>query len=182
MKILTILISLLLLTPLAFAGELMEKQSLRHGVSELGNLQVYPITEIIEDDKVISSTRGNPYTPKDVNNMEGFDQKSKDIVSAITTKEVKDAFKLEEQEKTNIGIEKIITYDRIAQENGAIAVRKITRIFDNGKEISKKYHRSWINPGDNTDGKDVMSKEVAKKLHTQEVIDSYKIKLEEQQI
>ena len=161
---------------------LTKQIKLKHGISELGNLQVYEFTEILEDGKVISSTRGQPYTPADVNKMESFDQKSKDIVSAITTKEVKDAFKLEEQEKTNIGIEKIITYDRIAQENGAIAVRKITRIFDNGKEISKKYHRSWINPGDNTDGKDVMSKEVAKKLHTQEVIDSYKIKLEEQQI
>ena len=155
---------------------------LKHGVSELGNLQVYPITEVLEDGKVISSTRGNPYTPKDVNNMESFDQKSKDIVSAITTKEVKDAFKLEEQKLTKKGIEKIITYDRTVGDSGAISVRKITRIFDNGKEISKKYHRSWINPGDNSDNADVMSKEVAKKLHTQAVIDTYKIKPEEQQI
>ena len=161
---------------------LTKQIKLKHGVSELGNLQVYPITEVLEDGKVISSTRGNPYTPKDVNNMEGFDQKSKDIVSAITTKEVKDAFKLEEQEKTGVGIEKIITYDRIAQEDGSIAVRKIIRIFDDGKEISKKYHRSWINPGDNSDNADVMSKEVAKKLHTQAVIDVYKTKPEEQQI
>jgi len=159
---------------------LTKQIKLKHGVSELGNLQVYPITEVLEDGKVISSTRGNPYTPKDVNNMEDFDQKSKDIVSAITTKETKDTFKLEEQQKTGVGIEKIISYDRIVEDDGKIAVRKITRIFDNGKEISKKYHRSWINPGDNSDNADAISKEVAKKLHTQEVIDAYKTKQIEQ--
>jgi len=147
---------------------LTKQIKLKHGVSELGNLQVYPITEVLEDGKVISSTRGNPYTPKDVNNMESFDQKSKDIVSAITTKGVKDAFKLEEQKKTGQGIEKIITYDRTMGDSGAISVRKITRIFDNGKEISKKYHRSWIEPGNNTDNADVISKAIAIKLHTAE--------------
>ena len=155
---------------------LTKQIKLKHGVSELGNLQVYPITEVLEDGKVISSTRGNPYTPKDVNNMESFDQKSKDIVSAITTKEVKDAFKLEEQKLTKKGIEKIITYDRTVGDSGAISVRRVTRLFDNGKEISKTYHRSWINPADNPEGNDVISKALAKELHTPEVITAYKQK------
>jgi len=175
MKILSLLISLLLLTPLAYAGELMEKQSLRHGVSELGNLQVYPITEIIEDGKIISSTRGQAYTPRDVKNMESFDDKSKEIIFVITDKKVKDDFNLEKQEMTGIGLEKIITYDRTVDKESAISVRQVTRIFKDGEEISKKYHRSWIEPGNNPEGKDVLSKALAEKLHTPELVEKYKI-------
>jgi len=153
---------------------MLEKQiKLKHGISELGNLQVYPIIEILEEDKVISSTRGQAYTSKSIKNMEGFDQKSKDIVSVITPKEVKDAFLLENKIRTNNGIEKIITHDRIVEESGCIAVRRITRIFDNGKEIDKKYHRSWINPGDNPDNNDIISKALAMGLHTPKVIADY---------
>jgi len=173
---------LFLFTSLAFAGELMEKQSLRHGVSELGNLQVYPITEIIEDGKIISSTRGQAYTPRDVNNMESFDDKSKEIVFVITDKKVKDDFNLEKQEMTGIGLEKIISYDRIIKESGAIAVRRITRVFKDGVEIDKKYHRSWINPGDNPDDNDIISKAIAEKLHTIEVITEYKVNKEKQKL
>ena len=43
--------------------------------------------------------------------------------------------------------------------------------------MSKKYHRSWIMPGDNPDNNNVISKELAKKLHTQLVVDKYKEKL-----
>jgi len=182
MKILSITIGLLLIATMAFAGELTEKQSLRHGVSELGNLQVYPITEIIEDGKIISSTQGQAYTPRDVKNMESFDDKSKEIVFVITDKKVKDDFNLEKQEMTGIGLEKIISYDRTIKELGAIAVRRITRVFKDGVEIDKKYHRSWINPGNNPEGKDVLSKALAEKLHTIEVITEYKVNKEKQKL
>ena len=161
----------------------MEKRiKFKHGVSELGNLKVYPIIEILEDGKAISTKREQAYTPSDVNNMTGFDQKSIELVSIITDKDLKTSFKAEQQAKTGIGIEKIITYDRMVEENGAVSVRKITRIFDEGKEVSKKYHRSWIMPGDNPDNNDVISKALAKKLHTKEVIDKFKAKQVEQQI
>ena len=159
---------------------LTKQIKLKHGISELGNLQVYRVTEYLKDGKVISSKMDYPYTPADVNNMEEFDQKSKDLVSAINTSEVKTDFEIEKQIITEIGVEEQITYDRIVEDDGEIAIRRITRIFDDGKEKSKKYHRSWINPGDNSDNVDVMSKAVAKKLHTQEVIDKYKLKLKEQ--
>ena len=50
MKLISLIITLLLTTTLAY-GELIEQTKLKHGVSELGNLQVYYVTEIIEDDK-----------------------------------------------------------------------------------------------------------------------------------
>lgn len=156
---------------------LTKQIKLKHGISELGNLQVYRVTEIIEDGKIISSTMEQPYTPADVNNMVDFDNKSKDIVEAIIDQEVKDAFEAEKQEVIGVGIEKIISYDRTIDNLERISIRQITRIFDNGKELSKKYHRSWIMPGDNPEGNDVMSRAVARKLHTPEVRAAFKEKM-----
>ena len=156
---------------------LTKKIKLHHSVTENGKLQLRQITKYIKDGKVTDTKYSEPYTPKDTNNMEGFDQKSKDIVTSITTPEVLSEFKTETQTITGTGIEEKITYDRVIYEDNKIAIRRITRIYDEGEEISKKYHRSWINPGDSIEGKDVMSKTVAKKLHTKEVVDNYKLKL-----
>jgi len=173
---------LFLFTTLSYAGELMEKQSLRHGVSELGNIQIYLVTDIIEDGKIISSNRSIAYTPANTSNMEGWDNKSKEIVGVITDTKVKADFNLEKQEMTGIGLEKIITYDRTIKESGAISVRQTTRVFKDGVEIDKKYHRSWIEPGNNPEGKDVLSKALAEKLHTIEVITEYKVNKEKQKL
>ena len=170
--ILAILI-LFLFTSLSYA-ELMEKQSLKHGVSELGNIQIYLVTEIIEDNKVISYNRSIAYTPADTSNMEGWDNRSKEIVNVITDKKVKEDFNLEKQELTGIGLEKIITYDRIIETDGRIPIRQVIRIFKDGKEISKKYLRSWIMPGGNTDNVDVISKAIAMQIHTPFLIAEYK--------
>ena len=165
---------LFLFTTLSFAGELTEQQSLKHGVSELGNIQVYFVTEIEEDGKIISSDRGIAYKPKDINNMEGWDKRSKDIVNVLNDKKVKEDFELEKQEMTGVGLEKIIAHDRTIKKDGSISIRRITRVFKDGKQISKKYHRSWIMPGDDPTNADVISKAVAMELHTPEVIMKYK--------
>lgn len=109
-------------------------------------------------------------------NMTGWDQGSKAIVEAITVQKVKDDFEVEKQEPTGIGLEEIITTDRVIEEDGKIAVRQITRIFDDGVEVNKKYHRSWIMPGDDPASKDVISKAVAEKIHTVAVISAYETK------
>jgi len=153
--------------------------SFHHGVTELGNLQVRQITEYIKDEVVIEKKYGEPMTPVDTNNMEGWDERSKEIVEAITDKKVLEDFRIEYQEQTGAGVEEIITYDRVIEEDGKIAVRKIMRVFDEGVEISKKFHRSWIMPGDDPSGNDVMSKAVAEKLHTSELIIEYKAKMVE---
>jgi len=155
----------------------MEKrQYYHHSVTELGNLQLRIVTEYVKDGKVTNEKRSNPVTPADVNNMGDWDDKSKDIVNAIIDSKVLADFEEEKQEKTGEGIEEIVTYDRVIDLDGKIAVRRITRVFDEGKEVDKKFHRTWINPGDNSDNADVMSKAVAKKLHTQDAITKYKNK------
>jgi hypothetical protein len=202
--ILTILITLLF-TISASGGEITKNQKLHHSVTENGTIQVRLITEYVKDGNVIKKDYGKPMTPSkiptdeegniipqvdsegnpvvltNVNgyNLTGWDTESKDIVTAITDPTAQEAFTAEKQTPTGVGIEEIVTYDRTVDDLGRISVRKITRIFDNGKQVSKKFHRSWIMPGQDTSKADVMSKEVAKKLHTQAVKDAYTAKMTE---
>ena len=153
----------------------MQKHTiLKHGISENGELQVYRVDQITDDTgKVLTEKVHPPYSPKDPKNMTGFDAKSIEIVSAIEDDKVKADFAIEKQEPTGIGLEEIVKYDRMVDDLGRISVKRITRIYDEGVEISKKYHRSWVMPGDDTKDADVMTKAVAEKLHTQAVIDAY---------
>jgi len=147
---------------------MLKKQlSLHHSVTELGNIQVRQVIKYVEDEEVKSVKYGAPYTPKDVKKMEGFDNRSKEIVATITAPEARVEFEGEKQVKKGKGIEEIITHDRVIEEDGKIAVRKIIRTFDNGVEVSKKYHRSWIMPGDDYSKADAVTKALAKKLHAQ---------------
>jgi len=158
----------------------MKKQTkFHHSVSELGNIQVRMVTEYVKDGKVRDKKYGDPMTPSDTSKMEGWDDRSKDIVTAITDSKVKADFEIEKQIKTGTGIEEIIIHDRTLDDLSRVSIRRITRIFDDGEEVSKKYHRSWIMPGDDPAGKDVISRAVAGKLHTPEVITNYKAKMAE---
>jgi len=160
---------------------LNKQTEFKHGVSELGNLQTYKIVKIVKDGEVINKNMSKPYTPADVNNMDGFDEKSKEVVAAITTKEAKTEFEAEKQPITGTGLEETYSWDRMIDEEGRIAVRRIHRVFEDGKEISKKYHRSWIIPGDDFSKSDAISKALAKKFHTAKIIKDYKDKIKEQE-
>ena len=158
----------------------MQKQiKLKHGISENGELQVYQVDQIVKDGKVLTEKSYPPYSPADVKSMKGFDAKSVELVAAIEDKKVKADFALEKQEPTGIGLEEIVKYDRMIDDLGRIAVRRITRYYDEGVEIGKKYHRSWIMPGDDPNDADVLSKALALKLHTPEVIANYNAKMAE---
>ena len=178
--LITIFMCLVLAFPVTSAEQAVTTViSFHHSVTELGNLQLRQITEYIKDGEVLEKKYGDAYTPADPKNMTGWDERSKQIVEAITDERVLADFKIEKQEPTGVGVEEIITYDRVIEEDGKIAVRKIIRIYDNGVEVSKKFHRSWIMPGDDPAGNDVMSRAVAEKLHTSEVIAEYKAKMAE---
>ena len=153
---------------------MIKQTKFHHSVTENGNIQVRLVTEYLKDGRIESKKYGDPMTPVDTKDMTGWDEKSKNIVAAITDKKVVKDFKDEKQEPTGIGLEEIVTYDRIPDDFDRISVRRITRVFDEGVEVSKKYHRSWIMPGDDPSGNDVISKALAVKLHTLEVIEVYK--------
>jgi len=154
---------------------MIKRQLYHHSVTENGNLQLRIITEYQDNaGNVLDKKYSDPMTPADTKDMKDWDDRSKDIVKAITDRTVIDAFKIEKKEPTGKGLEEIVTYDRTLDELGRISVRRITRIFDEGEEVSKKYHRSWIMPGQDPKDADVMSKAVAEKLHTTKVIADYK--------
>ena len=158
---------------------MQKSQKFHHSISEAGNLQLRIITQYIEDGEIKSEKYSDPVAPADTTKVDGWDDKSKVIIEAITNKKVLANFKVERQEPTGTGIEEIVKYDRTLDDLGRISVRRITRIFDEGVEVSKKYHRSWIMPGQDPSKDDVMSKAVAEKLHTPKVIATYNTKMAE---
>ena len=149
-----------------------------HSVTENGNLQLRIITEYQDDEgNILDEKYSDPVTPADTKDMDGFDDRSKDIVAVITNSKVLADFTTEKQKPPGIGLEEIATYDRTLDDLGRISVRRITRIFDDGEEVCKRYHRSWIMPGQDPSKDDVISKAVAKKIHTPEIIAAFKTKM-----
>ena len=58
--------------------------------------------------------------------------------------------------------------------DGQIQVRKATRIFRDGEEISKAYHRHVVSPGDDLSLEDPRVAAIGATVHTEEVIATYK--------
>jgi len=74
-----------------------------------------------------------------------------------------------------MSLSKQITFDGSWTEFGHVQVRKITRVMENGKELSKAYHRHVISPGDDYSGEvDEDVKKVAQAIHTPKRIAAYK--------
>ena len=117
---------------------LEKKSTFHHSVTELGNIQVREVTEYLKDGKVVDKKYGDPMTPADTQDMTGWDDRSKDIVAALIEPETKRLFHLEFQAAHNkafntdgsVGLQLTTDYDRVIEEDGKIAVRRITRIFD----------------------------------------------------
>jgi hypothetical protein len=73
-------------------------------------------------------------------------------------------------------LEKIQIVDRIeVLENGCVQVRTKTSVKENGVEISSKFHRHVVAPGDNYSKEDTRVQNVCAALHTAEVVETYKL-------
>jgi len=71
-------------------------------------------------------------------------------------------------------LEKVISVDLIeVVENGAIQVRTKTAVKEDGIEISSKFHRHVVAPGDDFSGEDARVKVICAATHTAEVIAAY---------
>jgi hypothetical protein len=72
-------------------------------------------------------------------------------------------------------LEKIEIVDRIeVVENGCVQVRTKTAIMEDGVEISSKFHRHVVAPGDDYAGEDARVQAICAATHTAEVIAAYK--------
>jgi hypothetical protein len=72
-------------------------------------------------------------------------------------------------------LEKIVSADLIEViENGCIQVRTKTAIKEDGVEISSKFHRHVVAPGDDYSAEDTRVKAICAAMHTPKVIEAYK--------
>ena len=71
-------------------------------------------------------------------------------------------------------IDKQISVDKIEiLENGGVLIRQVTKIVENGEEISRSYHRSSLAPGQNLADQDARVQAVCNAVWTPEVIAAY---------
>ena len=74
-----------------------------------------------------------------------------------------------------MALEKVQIVDRIeVLENGCIQVRTKTAIKEDGVEISSKFARHVVAPGDDYSGEDTRVQGVCAALHTAQAIAAYK--------
>jgi len=73
-----------------------------------------------------------------------------------------------------MALEKVEIIDRIeVVENGCIQVRTKTAIKEDGVEISSKFHRHIVAPGNDYSAEDAKVKAIAAAIHTPAVIAAY---------
>jgi hypothetical protein len=73
-----------------------------------------------------------------------------------------------------MSLEKVTSVDLIEViENGSIQVRTKTAILEDGVEISGKFHRHVVAPGDDYSAEDAQVKAICAAMHTAEVIAAY---------
>jgi len=74
-----------------------------------------------------------------------------------------------------MSLEKVTSVDLIeVVENGCVQVRTKTTIKEDGVEISNKFHRHVVAPGDDYSSQDTRVQGVCAALHTPEVIAAYR--------
>lgn len=85
-------------------SEITKVASFHHSVTEVGTIQVRQVTKYLKDGKHIDEKFGKPMKPADTKDMTGWDDRSKDIVAAITDPATIAAFEGEKQTKTGVEI------------------------------------------------------------------------------
>ena len=73
-----------------------------------------------------------------------------------------------------MALEKIVSVDRIeVVENCSVQVRTKTAIKEDGVEISSKFHRHIVAPGDDYSAEDARVQAICAATHTAEVVAAY---------
>jgi len=82
-----------------------------------------------------------------------------------------------------MAITKEIAVDQITvTENGIVLVRQVTRIMEDGNEISKQYHRSSFVPASDVSGQPQNVQDICNISWTPEVIAAYQAQQEANRI
>ena len=79
-----------------------------------------------------------------------------------------------------MALEKKVVIDKVeVLADGQIQVRQATKIMEDGKELSKSYHRWVLHPGQDVTDQTQKVKDIALATWTEEVIVAYNAKQEE---
>jgi len=71
-------------------------------------------------------------------------------------------------------INKEVVIDKIEViENGGVLIREVTRIVEDGNEISRSYHRSSLAPGADVSDQDPRVQAICNAVWTPEVVAAY---------
>ena len=70
-------------------------------------------------------------------------------------------------------LEKIVVYTHEILETGHVQVRRITKIMEDGKELSRANHRHVVSPGDDITNEEESTKRLVVATQTPAVIDTY---------
>lgn len=77
-------------------------------------------------------------------------------------------------------ITKQIIIDKIeVTEHGIVQVRTVTRILEDGIQLSQTYHRHCLSPSDDLSGQDERVSAIAKAVWTKDVIKAFETKQKE---
>jgi hypothetical protein len=75
-------------------------------------------------------------------------------------------------------IEKVTVVDQITvTENGTILYREATKIIEDGKELTKTYHRTSLTPGQDLAGQPANVVAIAETVWTPEVVAAYQAQM-----
>jgi hypothetical protein len=78
-----------------------------------------------------------------------------------------------------MSLDKQTKIDRVEiVENGIVQVRQATIITEDGKQISRTFHRWCITPGEDCSTQEQQVQDICKVTHTPEVIAAYQAQLE----
>ena len=73
-----------------------------------------------------------------------------------------------------MALTKEVVVDQITvTENGTVLVREVTRIMEDGKELSKQYHRSSFVPASDVSAQPPNVQDICNVVWTQEIISAY---------
>jgi hypothetical protein len=82
-----------------------------------------------------------------------------------------------------MALTKVTAIDQITvTENGIVLVREATRIMEDGKELSKTYHRASFAPSDDVSAQPANVQAIASAAWTPEVIAAYQAQQEANRI
>jgi hypothetical protein len=82
-----------------------------------------------------------------------------------------------------MAITKQTVVDQITvNENGIILYREATKIIEDGKELTKTYHRTSLRPGQDLTGQPAQVTAIANTVWTEEVIAAYQAMVEAQRL